>query len=58
MRRAPAGASCLSSARSDIGSLEQKFKKIYMETKYPPEELEKKFNEWEGLMRKLFIRQR
>ncbi len=48
----------LSSARSDIGSLEQKFKKIYMETKYPPEELEKKFNEWEGLMRKLFIRQR
>jgi ABC-type Fe3+ transport system substrate-binding protein len=48
----------LSSARSDIGSLEQKFKKIYMETKYPPEELEKKFNEWEGLLRKLFIRQR
>jgi iron(III) transport system substrate-binding protein len=48
----------LSSARTDIGSLEQKFKKIYLETKYSPEELEKKFNEWEGLMRKLFIRQR
>jgi iron(III) transport system substrate-binding protein len=48
----------LSSARTDIGSLEQKFKKIYMESKYTPEELEKKFNEWEGLMRKLFIRQR
>jgi iron(III) transport system substrate-binding protein len=48
----------LSSARNDIGSLEQKFKKIYMESKYTPEELEKKFNEWEGLMRKLFIRQR
>jgi iron(III) transport system substrate-binding protein len=48
----------LSSARNDIGSLEQKFKKIYMESKYSPEELEKKFNEWEGLMRKLFIRQR
>ena len=48
----------LSSARTDIGSLEQKFKKIYMESKYSPEELEKKFNEWEGLMRKLFIRQR
>ncbi|HEX9786538.1 MAG TPA: extracellular solute-binding protein, partial [Candidatus Binatia bacterium] len=48
----------LSSARNDIGSLEQKFKKLYMESKYTPEELEKKFNEWEGLMRKLFIRKR
>lgn len=48
----------LSSARTDIGSLEQKFNKIYMESKYTPEELEKKFNEWEALMRKLFIRQR
>ena len=48
----------LSSARSDIGSLEQKFKKVYLESKYTPEEFEKKFNEWEGLMRKLFIRKR
>jgi iron(III) transport system substrate-binding protein len=48
----------LSSARTDIGSLEQKFNKIYMESKYSPEEMEKKFNEWEALMRKLFIRQR
>jgi ABC-type Fe3+ transport system substrate-binding protein len=32
----------LSSARNDIGSLEQKFKKLYMESKYTPEELEKK----------------
>ena len=48
----------LSSARKDIGSLEQKFKKIYMESKYGPAQLEKKFNEWEGLLRKLFIRQR
>lgn len=48
----------LSSARNDIGSAEQKFKRIYMESKYGPEELEKKFNEWEGLLRKLFIRQR
>jgi iron(III) transport system substrate-binding protein len=48
----------LSSARNDIGSLEQKFKKLYIESKYTPEELEKKFNEWEGLMRKLFIRKR
>jgi iron(III) transport system substrate-binding protein len=48
----------LSSARNDIGSLEQKFKKIYMESKYTPEELESKFNEWEGLLRKLFMRKR
>jgi iron(III) transport system substrate-binding protein len=48
----------LSSARNDIGSLEQKFKKIYMESKYTPEELENKFNEWEGLLRKLFMRKR
>lgn len=48
----------LSSARTDIGSLGQKFKKVYIESKYTPEELEKKFNEWEGLMRKLFILKR
>lgn len=46
----------LSSARNDIGSLEQKFKKLYIESKYTPEELEKKFNEWEGLLRRLFMR--
>ena len=48
----------LSSARNDIGSLEQKFKKIYIESKYTPEEFEKKIDEWESLMRKLFIRKR
>lgn len=48
----------LSSARSDIGSLEQKFNKLYMESKYTPEEFEKKYEEWETLMRKLFIRKR
>jgi iron(III) transport system substrate-binding protein len=48
----------LSSARNDIGSLDQKFKKVYIESKYPPEEFETKFTEWEALMRKLFIRQR
>ena len=48
----------LSSARTDIGSLEQKFKKVYMESRYAPEEYEKKFNEWEALMRRLFIRKR
>ncbi|HEY7165826.1 MAG TPA: extracellular solute-binding protein [Candidatus Binatia bacterium] len=45
----------LSSARKDIGSLEQKFKKVYIESKYTPEELEKKIEEWESVMRRLFI---
>ena len=48
----------LSSARKDIGSLDQKFKKIYIESKYTPEEFEKKYNEWETLMRRLFISKR
>jgi iron(III) transport system substrate-binding protein len=48
----------LSSPRNDIGSLEQKFKKIYLESKYTPEEFETKVGEWENLMRKLFIRKR
>jgi iron(III) transport system substrate-binding protein len=48
----------LSSARTDIGSLEQKFKKVYLENRYTQEEYEKKFNEWENLLRRLFIRKR
>lgn len=48
----------LSSPRNDIGSLEQKFKKTYMETKYSLEEYERKYTEWETLMRQLFIRRR
>ena len=48
----------LSSPRNDIGTLEQKFKKIYLESKYTPEEFETKVGEWENLMRKLFIRKR
>src|SRR5262245_48230738 len=48
----------LSSPRNDIGSLEQKFKKYYIESKFSPEEFEKKIEEWEAIMRKLFIRKR
>jgi iron(III) transport system substrate-binding protein len=48
----------LSSPRNDVGSLEQKFKKLYVESKYSPEEFEKKIEEWENLMRRLFIRKR
>jgi iron(III) transport system substrate-binding protein len=48
----------LSSPRNDIGSLEQKFKKLYLESKYTPEEFEQKISEWDALMRKLFIRKR
>jgi iron(III) transport system substrate-binding protein len=48
----------LSSPREDIGSLEQRFKKSYMETQYSPEEFEKRFGEWQELMRQLFIRKK
>lgn len=46
------------SPREDIGSTEQKFKKIYLDEKYSVEELEVKFSQWEGLMRQLFMRKR
>lgn len=48
----------LSSARNDISSFNQKFKKVYLDRQYTPEEFEKKFNEWENLMRRLFIQKR
>lgn len=48
----------LSSARNDVIDPEMKFKKIYIESKYPPDIIEKKFAEWEGLKRKLFISKR
>ncbi|HYA30688.1 MAG TPA: extracellular solute-binding protein [Acidobacteriota bacterium] len=48
----------LSSARHDVVDPEMKFQKIYIESKYPPEMMEKKFIEWEGLKRKLFISKR
>jgi len=46
------------SPRGDVGSLEQKFKKLYLDDKYSMEELEKKLVEWENLMQQLFIRKR
>ncbi len=48
----------LSSPRDDTGSLEHKFKKSYLEMQYSPEELDKKFSEWQQLMKQLFIRKR
>jgi iron(III) transport system substrate-binding protein len=48
----------LSSAREDIGSLQRKFKKTYQEAQYSSEEFEKKFGEWQELMRQLFIRKK
>jgi iron(III) transport system substrate-binding protein len=48
----------LSSPRTDVGSLQQNFNKLYLESKYTPEEFERKINEWETLMRRLFIRKR
>ena len=46
------------SPREDIGSLEQKFKKSYIDEKYSLEEAEKRFAEWDNLMRQLFIRRK
>ena len=43
------------SPREDLGSLEQKFKKVYLDSRYSLEELEKKLPEWENLMRRLFV---
>jgi iron(III) transport system substrate-binding protein len=47
----------LSPARNDM-EVERKFKKVYVEAKYSLEEFEKKYNEWEQLMEKLFVRKK
>jgi iron(III) transport system substrate-binding protein len=44
------------SPREDVGSVDQKFKKSYLDAKYSSEEMENKLGEWETLLRKLFIR--
>ena len=46
------------SPREDIGTVEQKFKKNYLDEKYSLEELDAKFTQWENLLRQLFIRKR
>jgi len=46
------------SPREDVGTLEQKFKKTYLDEKYSVEDIEVKFTQWETLLRQLFIRKR
>lgn len=46
------------SPRADTGSLDQKFEKLYLDSKYSLDELEKKLVEWENLMRQLFVRRK
>jgi iron(III) transport system substrate-binding protein len=46
----------LSSPREDIGSLTQKFKKTYLGNNYTDEQYERKYNEWEKLMTRLFVK--
>ncbi len=46
------------SPREDIGTVEQKFKKTYLDEKYSQEEIEVKYGQWEKLLRQLFIRKR
>ena len=46
------------SPREDTGSLDQKFKKSYLDEKYSSEEMETKLGQWETLMRQLVMRKR
>lgn len=46
------------SPREDVGSVEQKFTKSYLDEKYSSEEMEAKIAQWETLMRQLFMRKR
>jgi iron(III) transport system substrate-binding protein len=46
------------SPREDVGSVEQKFKKAYLDEKYSSEEMEVKIAQWENLLRQLFMRKR
>jgi iron(III) transport system substrate-binding protein len=46
------------SPREDVGSVEQKFKKNYLDEKYSSEEMEVKLGQWENLLRQLFLRRR
>jgi iron(III) transport system substrate-binding protein len=46
------------SPRDDIGTLDQRFKKSYLDEKYSIEELEVKYGQWEQLIRRLFGQRR
>ena len=46
------------SPREDVGTIDQKFKKSYLDEKYSPEEIEAKYAQWETLLRQLFIRRK
>jgi iron(III) transport system substrate-binding protein len=46
------------SPREDVGSLDQKFKKNYLDEKYSSEEMETKIAQWGALLRQLFLRRR
>ena len=49
----------LSSPRDDVESLlPQKFKRTYLEAKYSFDKYEKKLEEWEDLIQKVFIKKR
>ena len=48
----------LSSPREDIESFGKSFKKTVFESKYSVEEYERRYEEWQSLMRRLFIEKR
>jgi hypothetical protein len=46
------------SPREDVGTVDQKFKKAYLDEKYTLEEIEAKYAQWENLLGQLFIRKK
>ncbi len=48
----------IGSPREDVESREQKFKKAYLQSRYSLADYDTKYDEWEGLMKRLFITKR
>ena len=46
------------SPRDDVGTVDQKFTKSYLDEKFSVEEIEAKYAQWENLLRQRFIRKR
>jgi len=46
------------SPREDVGTVDQKFTKSYLDEKFSVDEIEAKYAQWENLLRQRFIRKR
>ena len=45
-------------SREDVGSLESKFKKDYLDARYSVEEYERKYSDWQSLLERLLLKKR